>query len=29
MRRRDFRAFERALLDDAALLARLRYAAGV
>ena len=29
MRRRDFGAFERALLDDAALLARLRHAAGV
>ena len=29
MGRRDFGAFERALLDDAALLARLRHAAGV
>ena len=29
MRRRDFGPFERALLDDAALLARLRHAAGV
>ena len=29
MERRHFGAFERALLDDAALLARLRYAAGV
>ena len=28
MGRRDFEAFERALLDDAALLARLRDAAG-
>ena len=29
MRRRDFGPFERALLDDAALVARLRHAAGV
>ena len=29
VRRRDFGAFERALLEDAALLARLRDAAGV